>query len=421
MQISIKRIKIAKLFEVDRWYMAEIFDFEELSDSRQENNKRRSKKRKKFFAFLFVLVICGTIFLVCGMYANKRVLNFDIKTFTQSVINNITKTNTNNSSQRFVPDEVSSFYEYNDYIVQCKSNEVIYYDIYFKKIWNKNVTLREPVARVNGDYLAIGDIHGKEIFLLQGTNIKCQIDVGKEIINFDIARNGYISVITDTKQGKSEVTVFTEKGEKVYSHVFNDNFVISAKYNSNNKQLYVNKLDTSGSEVGTVFEAYNFTDEKPIFSLSKSGHVYPFWGILNDDSIYGYSEQSFVSFDKNGKEKWNNEFVNGVYGCAVVSDRYPVIADADVSTVDNKMKVMVKILNDSGKQKNKYEYGGNIKNICSVDGLICLNTGYEVLFLSSSGELKGKATSDTEILDVLCVKNNTVVFKIKNGIMISEI
>ncbi|HZK71670.1 MAG TPA: DUF5711 family protein, partial [Clostridia bacterium] len=283
-----------------------------------------------------------------------------------------------------------------------------------------NVTLREPVARVNGDYIAIGDIHGKEIFLLQGTSIKSQIDVGKEIINFDIAQNGYVSVITDTKQGKSEATVFNEEGEKVYSHIFNDNFVISTKYNPNNKQLYVNKLDTSGSEVGTVFEAYNFTDEKPIFSLSKPGHLYPFWGILNDDSIYGYSEQSFISFDKNGKEKWNNEFVNGVYGCAVVSDRYPVIADADVSTVDNKMKVMVKILNDSGKQKNKYEYDGNVKNICSVDGLICLNTGYEVLFLSSSGELKGKATSDTEILDVLCVKNNTVVFKIKNGIMISE-
>ena len=423
--------------------MSEIYDFEKIkrAKERRRNNsgndmasggeQLRGKKakginrrlRKLVSALVVLFVLC--IILVCGFIANKSTLKLDVPAFLSSLADHAKGLNAESGSViQADSDEWVKYCPYKNYIIQCKSGEVSYYDINLNSIHTNSINMRNPVAKSSEKYLAVGEIEGKEINLFLDKNKAANISYDtseRKIVNFDVAENGYVTVVTDSIKGNNDVFLYDETGEEMSNIHYDSEFVLEAKYNIKDKQIYINRLDTSKGEANTVIDVFlpGKKEEQAEHkrSIGNLPGVFPFWSFTESGGVYCYSEEAFLGFDKKGEGKWSFSFSSGVYGCCIIGQKTPVVVQSEYDETAGKYYVAVNIYNPSGELKKTYKHDGDIKSVFSIEDLVCLNTGYEVLFIGADGELRGRADCEREIKKVLTVRNNTVLFEVSNGIV----
>jgi len=404
--------------EYDDAYDDEIYD-----EVIVENKKRRKKRvparvRRRMSLLVFVLIICAAIYFGGGFALNKAALNFRPIDFAKNVFYTIQGGGT--GSARLTSSDKEDYFYYRGYIIRSKSNEVTFLSMNLKELSTQSIPAASPLVSINGNYMVIGDIGGLKFTLFNDKNQLLQTDMQKKIDNIDVSGNGYVTCVTDSDKGKNEVTVYDTGGRTVFFKVFENNYVIGAKYDPAIKEIVVNELDATGAISAALFELYN-TDGNVTASYAFDGDIFPFWGITDKDYIYAYSDKNFVIFDSSGKEVWKSQPMDVLIGYTLAEGKYPVVADTETSSKSGKPVTAIRILNDNGSQRGYFECDDSVGGISAFDNLICAYAGNKVIFISDKGRLMGTATSDTNIFDVISVVNGDALLKINGGIMINRV
>ena len=136
---------------------------------------------------------------------------------------------------------------YGDYIVKLDSGGIWFLDKKGQVIWSKPIAMGDPILKVNGSKLLAADAGSGEIYVLEGRSVVWEDKADEAILNADINKKGYVTVVTESKSYNNEIRVYDPYGIELIRKVIANAFVVSALVSPSGKTLVV-----SGISAGTT-------------------------------------------------------------------------------------------------------------------------------------------------------------------------
>lgn len=381
-----------------------------------EENSKTGHVNKKSSAILFFalcLMIAGLAFL-----AYAKSMNMDIgKISLVDLLKGVQSQKSDAQGKEISEFQLDTkdhpvFSLFKDTIIRCTRDSIKGINKKGEIQWSIHISMDNPLVKVSKYGILVADIGGKDIYVLDGSDIKWNKKLDDNIINADIGDNGYVTVVHEARGYRGAVATFNLQGGRFFTRYINESNILSACVSPSGKQIVIDSVDTSGVTADTYFE---FTDilGKPFAKVAKKDAILPNIKYFGDDYFVAAGDSLIVLYDKNGNEKWNQEFKNGgVYCVATALNKYIVAAvRGGNNTGIPDESTGIKVINTRGKQIAQYKLDTEVKSLKTCSNIIAANTGREVYFITTSGKLSGKYTSKNEIVSVFfSSKSEAVVF-----------
>jgi len=316
------------------------------------------------------------------------------------------------------------FTVYEDYIVKITADNIKYYSKAGEEVFNKNLTLKNPIVRTNGKELLLADTNSREIYVFRDKDLKWTYKMEGTVINAEIGQSGHVAVVHEAKGYKSAVTVFNLQGGPFFTRNIAEGIAIKANVSPKAQNVTTAMLDTSG--IGSISQI-----EVTSILGSPAGEKITGVDDLLTNILYMDSEvamcignKAVVGVDSKNNEKWRNVEENYRIASSVKLDgRNALIVeisnDKSLLTSDFSSRI-IKMSND-GKSSEVYKSDGYVKNINSKDGVIGINLGNEVDFISSSGKKLGSYAPKMDVNQIYILSSNEAAVVTKTAVEIIKI
>ncbi|MGI6777964.1 MAG: DUF5711 family protein [Acetivibrionales bacterium] len=385
---------------------------------------KSGSKASVFMFFLLVFVITVVAFLAYLRTEDINLERFNLKEYIVSTFIQENNTPGNSELLKLDYDEraYTVFSVYKGQIIKCTSEYIKGINTRGEEVWSRNISFNKPLIKLNGSEMLVADIGGRSSMVFKGGNLKWEVSTDSAIVNADISKEGYVTLVQEAEGYKNKVKVYDPYGVEMFYINIAENFVLSAGVSPSGEEIVINSINTSGISVKSKIEFTRLLDDNPFAAVMKEDVVFPSIWFLDDDSLLAVGNTHIVCFDRDREEAWSRA-VKKVFSSNVCMGKFIIVASEGKSESGYYAGngVMVEILNKKGQQAAVYPIGDKVKNIKSYSGLIAVNTGREVHFIDTKGTLKYKAGSKVDILDVHFINKLEAVIVTKNSVEVKRI
>jgi len=314
------------------------------------------------------------------------------------------------------------FCTYDNALIKCTGDHVKGLDKNGKEVWSVPVNITNPLLKTNGIELLVTGIGSKEIYVIKGKSIKWSAKFEDNILNAHISDDGYVTVVSEAKGYRGQVRVFDPSGIEMFKRFVAENFVINAEVSPSGNQFLINCIDASGIEAVSYIDFFNVKEimsgqKQPVAGMKlNEKDIFPFIWQLDDDSFFTVGCSTVIYVDKERNKKWTNQY-GKIYSSAVTQDKYLALAAVELGK-RNASDSKISILNKQGKETTSYQVKDEVKNIQVYVDIIAVNTGREVHFINVKGDLAGKYSFKSDVLNVYFLNRFQAVVVTNNSVEI---
>ena len=281
-----------------------------------------------------------------------------------------------------------------DYIVKCTRDGIWLLDKKGREIWSVGVPLSNPLIKTNGKDLLVVDIGGKDIYVINGKNVRWNDKTDETIQNAEIAENGFVTVITSSKLYNGVVRVYDKHGIELSQSTIANDFAVTAKIAPSGKQMVINLINASNAKSYTYLKFFDLNETEPVKKDMPQGKgLYPFVWFSGEDSIYTAGNTSIAYMDKDGNIIWEKQFSKIASACITGSKRL-------AAAVVNGNVIDLKVFTPAGEEYASAQLEGEVLNINSFGGIISVNTGSKASFMTEKCKNIGEFDTRSDIKEV---------------------
>lgn len=270
-------------------------NYEELEEQLQEHRKILLKRGIRIALLIIVLVIAAEL-----IHALRRYDSYEIQNITER----------SNSSMTQYASLGEYLLEYSNDGISCltRQNEII---------WNQSFEMIAPRIERCGEFLAVYDAGGTEIYILTKAGVQKNIEMSSPIQTVCIAQQGTVAVLMK-EDGKSQIKLFDIKGNELANGIFYDSkggFPIDIALSYDATKLAVNMVDLSMGKVDTTISFYNFGSvgqseiDNNVGSYTFEGILVPEIHYVSDSKMFGVGTGKLLVFDGAQKPTLSEEIV----------------------------------------------------------------------------------------------------------------
>lgn len=257
-------------------------------DRENLDKKLRAHRRKVAVLVVFVLLLLTAAAIVTYIYyENKIYSSYDV----------ISSTERSDTS-------ASDFTEFQGKLLKCTNDGAVYTDLVGNLIWNQTYEMDHPVVQKNGNYVAIYELNGTQVYILDTINLQGSIHTTMPIQKVSIAAQGTAAVLMEN-EGTSYLQLYDKTGGQLASgelHVQNSGYPLDLALSENGEKLAVSMLDINDGSVKTVIAFYNFgtvgqnSIDKIVSSYTYADAVIPQIRYLSEDTMVAFGDNRVILF-----------------------------------------------------------------------------------------------------------------------------
>lgn len=270
-------------------------DQEVLSEQTRERRKEMLKRSVKIILVVLALVIGVEI-----IYALRSFDSYEVRNSIERSSGSVT--------------QYMSFgdclLEYSNDGISCVGNDN-------EIVWNQSFEMMSPKVEICGDYLAVYDAGGTEIFVLTESGLQKEIETTSPIQTVCVAEQGTVAVLMREDE-KSQVKLFDVKGTELANGIFYDKkggFPVDIALSFDATKLAVDMVDVSKGNVSTTISFYNFGSvgqseiDNNVGSFTFEGLFVPEIDYVSSSKMIGVGTGKMLVFDGVQKPKLSQEIV----------------------------------------------------------------------------------------------------------------
>ena len=291
----------------------------------------------------------------------------------------------------------------NIYTVQ--SGQLKSYDKYGIEKNSERVSISNPIFDSSDKYATISEKQSISFYLLEDGKVKWEKKVDTPIVGIKVNKNGYVAVMSENNIYKAVVTVFNNKGDKLFKTYVSDSYGMSASISNDNKYLVIGSVNYSKTIANSNIKIVSMEKAKTdpdgaIINEYNIGKLLIDIKIKDGGEVIGQFSNSITRFgilDKKEEEIYklesNVEFVD------INNNNNIALIEKKVEN-ENNSKFYLKIINAYGKQVSIYDLDDKLpKEILCRNDTIGINMNNGINIYTENGWLKKKYKSSTEIRD----------------------
>lgn len=292
-----------------------------------------------------------------------------------------------------------------DNIYTVQSGQLKSYDKYGIEKNSERVSISNPIFDSSDKYATISEKQSISFYLLEDGKVKWEKKVDTPIVGIKVNKNGYVAVMSENNIYKAVVTVFNNKGDKLFKTYVSDSYGMSASISNDNKYLVIGSVNYSKTIANSNIKIVSMEKAKTdpdgaIINEYNIGKLLIDIKIKDGGEVIGQFSNSITRFgilDKKEEEIYklesNVEFVD------INNNNNIALIEKKVEN-ENNSKFYLKIINAYGKQVSIYDLDDKLpKEILCRNDTIGINMNNGINIYTENGWLKKKYKSSTEIRD----------------------
>ena len=204
-------------------------------------NQRRGKLRKLGILIGIILVIIAILILIAVYMYNLE--------FRRWCDENVLRKEVLQEDTRYIEldgDDNTQVYAYDKYICVFRKKTLEFYNKVGTLVEEIELDINKAVFASAGRYMAISEEDGQKFYLICGKEKLFESSVEGEILQINVSRSGYVSIIISNASYKSIVEIFNKSGKEVFRTNLVTSRVVDVSISQDGKYLAIAELDLSG-------------------------------------------------------------------------------------------------------------------------------------------------------------------------------
>ena len=268
-----------------------------------------------------VAVLIFVIWILHRMYQNTTFTDYDI----------ISKEMRNDS-------DTSEYTAYNGHILKLSRDGAEAFEGNGRAIWNITYEMQEPHASTCGDFVALADEQGTEIFVASSAEDMSRISTKLPILDFCVSKQGVVAAVLEDA-GNSWIRLYDKQGEELASikcSMAESGYPMDISLSPSGYLLAVSYVRVEGEDMRSSVAFYNFGE----VGANESDHymsgydfketMIPRVKFLGDSTAFAMGTNKMVIFSGSQKPEKSYEynFDTRVKGLFYSEDRIVLIRES---------------------------------------------------------------------------------------------
>lgn len=214
--------------------------------------------------------------------------------------------------------EATKYESYAGNILRYNNDGAFYLDASGNLIWNQAFEMQEPAVDICGNYAAVADLRGTQIYIMDTAGTQGEVSTVKPIQAVCVARQGTIAVLTQ-ENGTSYLELYNKSGENLASgqiHITNSGYPLDIALSGDATKLAVSVLDISKGKAQTTVSFYNFASvgqneiDNMVGTYSYPDTIIPQINFISDNGMLAFGDNRIILFE--GAQKPEESFVQEI-------------------------------------------------------------------------------------------------------------
>jgi hypothetical protein len=219
---------------------------EEEPEEDEYESKIQKHKRK---AVIIILAIAVCV-IGAAAFAVYQLGNMEYSGYT--IVKSINKEDT----------ETAGYIDYNGGYIRYSNDGISYYTKKGTSLWNQTYQMSNPQVKICGESVAVGDINGSSIYVLNESGMIGIIDTSLTITQIEVASQGVVAAVLEDVNA-NYINLYGTDGEKVYSvktTLEGDGYPINIGISEDATKLIASYVYVNGDSTKNKVVFYNFSE-----------------------------------------------------------------------------------------------------------------------------------------------------------------
>lgn len=323
----------------------------------------------------------------------------------------------------------ASFAVYGQSYLLCTKDGVKYFRSTGDQSWSDTFTMTAPQLIQEGEYMAVGDMSGKDIQVYNQEGPRYHVQLEGTPVQFALNENGYLSVI-EKQNGRCKIHIYNKEGKLLKSRVEESQgiYPVSTDISDDNRSFAISYVDTTDVQLmGHVLFFYinpkdskNFTDS--MYASTDIPDEILGTVSYGDSGVRVVSDKGLYGLQDNGTKKWKHTFHNMIEFISFQNKDRVVVAYGEKTAGGDGCPVgTVSCIDNAGKERVSYETGSRVTYLSAwKDGIIAGNEkNYTGIRYTGKEAWQYHATKDTQEL-IPMEKFTKVLVMVQDNAMILD-
>lgn len=346
-------------------------------DVRHFARQRFAHRARLFGAFFFCFIAIVVVVVISYISKNSQV-------YTEyQVINSVECKLSENSK---ILNFQNMFVSYSVDGIHCT-------DTKGKDVWSTPFEMQTPMLDMCGQYIAVADYNGRNIYIFDSTGEIGNIQTSAPIKNIAVSGSGTVVVLTDN-DSQTPIDIYHYTGKKIASFrttMSKSGYPVTFGISDDSKLLMVSYLYVDNGVLTTKLAFYNFGEvgknetDNLVSGYDYQGELVPVVGFLNNTSSYAIANDKLVFFE--GKERPVNS------GNIMLQENIQAVFTGDncigLLYYDNSGEHRYRLdIYGANKLKSQIYFDEEYSDIFFANGMVVIYNAIQALVYSQTGNLK---------------------------------
>ncbi len=365
----------------------------------QEEEPVRKKSHAGFIWIVVILLIGGAVaysFLRRAKYYN----DFEVLSSTES----------SDSTQM-------EYAAYNNSLIKYSQEGISYLNKDGSVQWVESYKMKQPTAVVSGEYIAVADLNGNDVYLFDTGGKIYSLETPYTICDVDVASQGVFVVVLEDEDANF-IEVYDKFGNNIAEMritIADSGYPLDVALSNDGTKLVTSYLTIEGISIQNTIAAYNFGDvgqnekDRLVGGFNNLGDtIVPKIEFLNNDTICAFGDNQFRFYsmkekpsEKSSLSDFENEILSIFYNSKYVGVVERMPADAGVSEGEEEAQYRLRVFDTNGREKFIKAFNFTYDKIFATEQEIILLGGSECRIYDFQGNLRFSYCFPKEVKQVL--------------------
>ncbi|MBR1598348.1 MAG: hypothetical protein IJ661_05440 [Lachnospiraceae bacterium] len=365
-------------------------------EGEESDDVRNSVDFSILIRFLVLLLVVGGGAFILYYFTQSNFNGYDV----------IEDTNVKNSS-------MLDYIAYRNSLLKYSKDGATYVDEKGEAVWNETFAMKMPAADVCGDYAAIADLNGNDVYVFDKEGKVSNTAMPYTISDIAVASQGEFAVILEGDK-VNYINLYDKNGEQIseiQTTITQSGYPMDVDLSNDGEKLFSSYLYIDGANIKNGLAAYNFgpvgvneNADRLMGGYQLEDTVVPKVEFIDNNTICAFGDNQFIIYSMKEKpsEKAKIEFDQEVRS-VIYNQQYVgvVMVNNEVSEDDKAAPYILEIYNTNGRKVMKQDIDFNYENVRMTEKEIVFVGGNECRVYTLKGGLKFSYTFTKNVIDMI--------------------
>lgn len=315
-----------------------------------------------------------------------------------------------------------TYIPYNNSLIKYSQEGITYLDKDGQPIWVESYKMKQPVAVVSGEYIAMADLNGNSVYVFNASGKVNSMEMPYTICNIDVASQGVFAVVLENET-ENYIEIYDKNGKIIAdlrTTIEDSGYPMDITLSEDGTKLVTSYITVNGVTVENSIAAYNFgevgqnTTDRLVGGFNNLGDtIVPQIEFLSNDVICAFGDNQFLLYSMKEKpsEKaaisgFQGEIQSIFYNSKYIGivERGTMDSGDDTETEPSALYTM-RVFDTNGNQKFSVPLPLSYDNIYATENEIIVVSSSECRIYDFSGQLKFSYCFSKEVRNLVPTGN----------------